>query len=192
MEEKNTGQFTVGAGFKTAVAAKKATKLSPKSSAAWNTLGRVERSRYRYDQAREAFSTAIDLNEDNIYAWNNLGLTLLELGLFQEAVNALEEATSRGKPSGYMWNNLGIAYEHLDMLDEARVAYEQGGVAGSVAAKASRKRLEGVNTIHLATVADESGAVIDEAAVVEEMVNRDVPVVDDSADVAAVDDKGDS
>ena len=49
-----------------------------------------------------------------------------------------------------MFNNLGTAYEQLDQLDEAREAYEAGGKLGSTVAAASRKRLEGVDTIVVA------------------------------------------
>ena len=55
--------------------------------------------------------------------------------------------TSRKGVTGYMWNNLGTAYEHLDQLDEARTAFESGSALGSMEARSSRNRLEGVDTI---------------------------------------------
>jgi hypothetical protein len=55
-----------------------------------------------------------------------------------------------------MFNNLGTALEQLDRLDEAREAYEQGGKLGSVVAAASRKRLEGVDSIAIARQLEES------------------------------------
>jgi Flp pilus assembly protein TadD len=128
-------------------AAGKAVKLAPSSSQAYNTLGRAELSRFRYDDAIIAFRQATELDPDNVWAWNNLGYTHLQLAQYREAADALAEATSRKGTEGYMWNNLGTALEHLDELDDARDAYDHGGKLGSREALASRKRLEGVDTI---------------------------------------------
>lgn len=127
--------------------ANKAVKLAPESSQAYNTLGRAELLRHDYDGAIIAFRQATELNPDNVWAWNNLGYTFLMLKQYQDAADALVEATSRKGTTGYMWNNLGTALEHLDELDDAREAYENGGKLGSASALASRKRLEGVDTI---------------------------------------------
>ncbi|MGE0869856.1 MAG: tetratricopeptide repeat protein [Kofleriaceae bacterium] len=128
-------------------AANKAVKRAPDSSIAYNTLGRAELARFSYDNAIVAFRQATELDPDNVWAWNNLGYTYLQLEQYQEAADALAEATTRPGTTAYMWNNLGTAHEHLDQLDEAREAYEAGGAMGSKAAQASRKRLEGVDTI---------------------------------------------
>jgi tetratricopeptide (TPR) repeat protein len=130
--------------------ASKAVKLAPESSHAYNTLGRAELLRHDYDAAIIAFRQATELNADNVWAWNNLGLVYLTLKDYPEAINALSEATNRKGAEGYMWNNLGLAYEQLDQLDEARDAFEAGSKLGSVAAKASRKRLDGVDTVVVA------------------------------------------
>jgi Flp pilus assembly protein TadD len=130
--------------------ASKAVKLAPGSSLAYNTLGRAELLRHDYDAAIIAFRQATEIDPGNVWAWNNLGLVYLTLEDHLEAANALVEATTRKGAEGYMWNNLGLAYEHLDQLDDARAAFEAGAKLGSVAAKASRKRLEGVDTIVIA------------------------------------------
>ena len=130
--------------------ANKAVKLAPESSQAYNTLGRAELLRHDYDAAILAFRQATELNPDNVWAWNNLGLAQLTLKNYQEAANALVEATSHKGAESYMWNNLGLAYEQLDELDDARDAFEQGAKLGSDVARASRKRLEGVDTIVVA------------------------------------------
>jgi len=95
-----------------------------------------------------------------------------------------------------MWNNLGTAYEHLDQLDDARLAFEQGGKLGSKEAAASRKRLEGVDTIVVMRTDKEKpeksdelvettydiaeplpeGAVIDEATGEVKLVDEEVEV----------------
>ncbi len=127
--------------------ANKAVKLAPESSQAYNTLGRAELLRHNYDAAILAFRQSTELNPDNVWAWNNLGFVQLSLKKYDEAIDSLLTATSKKGATGYMWNNLGTAYEHLDQLDEAREAFENGGKLGSSAALASRKRLEGVDTI---------------------------------------------
>jgi hypothetical protein len=127
--------------------ANKAVKLAPESSQAYNTLGRAELLRHDYEAATLAFRQATELNADNVWAWNNLGLVYITQKNYAEAVNALVEATGRKGNESYMWNNLGTAYEQLDKLDEARDAFEKGASMGSTVAKASRKRLEGVDTI---------------------------------------------
>jgi len=131
--------------------ARKAVKLAPESSLAYNTLGRAELLRKSYDAAELAFRQATELDIDNVWAWNNLGLVYLTQKNYDEAVNALVEATGHKGTEGYMWNNLGTAYEHLDRLDDARDAFDNGAKLGSVAARASRKRLEGVESIAVAT-----------------------------------------
>jgi len=135
---------------KAIASARKAVKLAPESSQAYNTLGRAELLRHSYDDAVEAFRQATELNADNVWAWNNLGFTQLTLKHYQEAVDALTEATSRKGTEGYMWNNLGLAYEQMNQLDEARDAFDAGAKLGSVEAAASRRRLEGVDTIAVA------------------------------------------
>lgn len=179
--------------------ANKAVKLAPTSSQAWNTKGRAELNAHKYDEAIEAFTKAVELNDTNVFAWNNLGYTELLLKRYEDAAEHLKEATSRPGATGYMFNNLGTALEHLDELDDARLAYEEGGKLGSSAAAASRKRLEGVDTIHIAAADDVEGEVHDEvrgeAPKVKEYVNvdesEDLPPsepVEDSGDEEIVDD----
>jgi tetratricopeptide (TPR) repeat protein len=135
--------------------ANKAVKLAPQSSQAWNTKGRAELNAHKYEEAIAAFTTAVELNADNVFAWNNLGYTELQLKRYDDAVAHLTEATERTGATGYMFNNLGTALEHLDRLDEARLAYESGGKLGSSEAGASRKRLEGVDSIAVAVIGSE-------------------------------------
>jgi Flp pilus assembly protein TadD len=127
--------------------ATKATKLAPESGKAWNTLGRAELLRHNYDGAILAFRQSTELEPSNPWAWNNLGLVYMTVKDYVEATTALAEATSKPGAEGYMFNNLGLAYEQLDQLDDARIAFDKGGELGSVEAKASRKRLEGVKTV---------------------------------------------
>lgn len=127
--------------------ATKAVKLAPTWSHAHNTLGRAELLRHSYSAAITAFATATELEPDNAWAWNNLGYTQLQLAKYEDALASLQQATAKPSATGYMFNNLGTAYEHLDQLDDARDAFDKGDELGSAAAAASRKRLEGVDSI---------------------------------------------
>jgi tetratricopeptide (TPR) repeat protein len=130
--------------------AKKATKLAPLSSQAWNTQGRASLAAFDYDAAIEAFSKSVELDHDNVWAWNNLGYCEIQLKKYDEAVEHLTEATSRKGAAGFMYNNLGTALEQLGKLDEARLAFDAGGKLGSHEALSSRKRLEGVKSVAIA------------------------------------------
>jgi len=122
--------------------AERATELAPKSSGAWNTLGRVELLDRDHDEAIAAFQTAIECNDKNAYAWNNLGLALSLSERWDEAAEALEQAVELDEVEPYMWNNLGMAYEHLERLDDARDAYRTAKKAGSAAGKDNLARLD--------------------------------------------------
>ena len=170
-------------------AANKAIKLAPNSSQAWNTKGRAELNAHNYENAIEAFTKAVDLNADNAFAWNNLGYTELLLKRYEDAAEHLMEATTKKDATGYMFNNLGTALEHLDQLDDARVAYEEGGKLGSSAAAASRKRLEGVDSIAVVAKSEPTAKTYDindevpepEGSTVEEPTDEEVAEPDDNA-----------
>ena len=127
-------------------AAKKATKLAPLSSQAWNTAGRAELTAFNYDAAIEAFSKSVELDATNIWAWNNLGLAELQLKKYDEAAEHFAEATSRKGATGFMYNNLGTALEQLGQARRGapRVrVWRQARLAGSVVeSQAARGRQE--------------------------------------------------
>ena len=133
------------------VFAQVAVDKSPKRSAAWNTLGRVQLQRGERKRAIETLAKAVELNPTSSFAQNNLGLAHLYAGHYEDAVHALDQATHLEPVKPYMWNNLGMALEHLDRLDEARHAYGQAVALGkSTGARRNLARLEGVKTVHLA------------------------------------------
>jgi tetratricopeptide (TPR) repeat protein len=164
--------------------ANKAVKLAPASSQAWNTKGRAELLAHKYEEAITAFTKSVEINDTNVFAWNNLGYTELLLKRYEDAAAHLLQATSRDGATGYMFNNLGTALEHMDQLDDARMAYDAGGKLGSKEAASSRKRLEGVDSVAVETVAvhDEVKA---ESPKVKEYTN-----VDESDDMTTDEDAG--
>jgi tetratricopeptide (TPR) repeat protein len=141
----------IGAGdLKTARShADQAVALAPRSSAAWNTKGRILFAEKETDAAIYAFTKATQENGDNVYAWNNLGLALMAMEKWDDAITALETATGLPHPQPYMFANLGLAYENAGRLTEARAAYKAGSAHGSTE---SRQALG-----HLADVEASSG-----------------------------------
>jgi Tfp pilus assembly protein PilF len=127
--------------------AKVAVLKTPKRSAAWNTLGRVQLQMGKRKEAIASFEKAVELNPRNSYAQNNLGLALIYDKRFSEAVDALENAVELEPVEGYMWNNLGMAYEQLDRLEEARDAYGKAMEMDNGRAKESLARLKGVKSV---------------------------------------------
>jgi tetratricopeptide (TPR) repeat protein len=127
--------------------AKEAVTKSPKRSAAWNTLGRVQLQMGKRKEAIGSFQKAVELNPHNSYAQNNLGLALIYDKRYGDAVEALEEAVELEPVEGYMWNNLGMAYEQLDRLEEARDAYGKAVEMENDRAKGSLARLKGVKSV---------------------------------------------
>jgi Flp pilus assembly protein TadD len=134
--------------------AKQAVAKMPKSSAAWNTLGRAQLESGNHKAAIASFEKSIEINPKNSYAKNNLGLTLIYDKRYEDAVDALEDAVEMEPVEGYMWNNLGMAYEHLDRLDEARDAYRKGVEMDNDRAKESLARLTGVKSVITTARAD--------------------------------------
>lgn len=124
-----------------------AVRQTPKRSAAWNTLGRVQLRMGHRKDAIASFEKAVELNPSNSYAHNNLGLALIYDKRFEDAVEALEEAVELEPVEGYMWNNLGMAYEQLDRLTEAREAYGKAVEMESERARESLARLKGVDSV---------------------------------------------
>lgn len=127
--------------------AEAAIESDPQAGAAHYVLGRIEMAAHDADAAIEAFTKAVEIDEDNSYAWNNLGYLYIEQEKWDEAAAALENATSGARPTEYMWNNLGMAYEHLDRIREARAAYRQAVELGSTKGQANLERLEGVTSL---------------------------------------------
>jgi Flp pilus assembly protein TadD len=124
-----------------------AVRETPKRSAAWNTLGRVQLRQGKRKDAIASFEQAVELNPRNPYAHNNLGLALIYDKQYEEAVEALEQAVELEPVKAYMWNNLGMAYEQLDRLDDARDAYTKAAEMESDRARDSLARLEGVQSV---------------------------------------------
>jgi predicted Zn-dependent protease len=127
--------------------AKVAVGKTPKRSAAWNMLGRVQLQMGKRKDAITSFEKAVELNPRNSYAQNNLGLALIYDKQYAKAVDALEEAVEMEPVEGYMWNNLGMAYEQLDRLEEARDAYGKAAEMESDHARDSLARLKGVTSV---------------------------------------------
>ncbi len=159
-----------------------AVRLAPRSSYAWNTLGRVELGEGNREAAITSFERSTEENADNSYAWNNLGYTLMLESRWDEAITALEQATSGNRPTKYMWNNLGMAYEHEDRLGEARAAYRQAATAGSRRAQQSLGRLRGVKTIKIEKTNPDASDPVESASTTDTSSGKNATLSEDEAE----------
>lgn len=97
----------------------------PRSAAACQGLGLVERGRGNLPAAIDWLQRALQRHPDLVEARNNLGLTLTEAGQPGAAIEQFRSAL-RGHPTvAELHYNLGIALASLGRHGEAAAAYEQ-------------------------------------------------------------------
>jgi Tfp pilus assembly protein PilF len=106
---------------------KKAIKLKPDYSDAYNYLGFVYFGDGKVEEAIKYYHKAL---ENELYmspqeAHNNLGLAYLSRKDYRKAVLHLEEAIRLVPDFAAAYNNLGKAYEGLGQYDKARFNYER-------------------------------------------------------------------
>jgi Flp pilus assembly protein TadD len=100
-----------------------ATRVDPRSAAAWHILGRAQLARGAAVEAEASFRHACELGPANAFAANNLGYVRLLRGDWEAAREPLETAVSLRDDVAYFHNNLGVVYERLGLWDLAARAY---------------------------------------------------------------------
>lgn len=106
---------------------KKAIKLKPDYSNAYNYLGFVYFRQGRVNEAIEAYNKALDnllyLNPQDAHL--NLGVAYLSLKQYQKAKVHLEEAIRLAPDFAAAYHSLGKVYEGLRQYDKAITSYEK-------------------------------------------------------------------
>ncbi len=69
-------------------------KERPDTWSAWFLLGWAHRRTGNFDKAREAFSSALDLETGEVDIYNEMAISLMELGEFEECRSMLDKALS--------------------------------------------------------------------------------------------------
>lgn len=124
----------------------RAAEIAPESAEVHRLLGRTYGSMGRVDEAEQAYSRAIELNERDAWSMNNLGLLLLEGKRPVDALPLLATAVELRKDVPEFQNNLGMALEHTGRFRAAATAYSAALTVdpGYVKAQQNLARVEAV------------------------------------------------
>jgi len=99
-----------------------------KNAQIWNELGSIYYNTGAYDDAIQAFSKAIELDQSYGWPYNNLALIYFHKGRYAEAILLYQKAIrllGETKEKALLWNRLGDAYRRLDEHDNAVIAYQK-------------------------------------------------------------------
>jgi len=79
----------------------------------------------RYDDSKNSYLVALELEPDYSELHNNLGLLFLKMKRLDEAVLSFEESVKKNVNNALAYVNLGKAFLELEKFDEAIKAYNQ-------------------------------------------------------------------
>jgi tetratricopeptide (TPR) repeat protein len=95
------------------------------TSADWLKKGNAFRETGQYQEALEAYTTALSLDPSNIEAWSNKGNTLYHLARYDEALDAVNRALLINPDYPFALNNKGLVLQKLNRTQEALEAYDR-------------------------------------------------------------------
>ena len=126
---------------------RKALKIRPKSTSAWNLLGLVLHVDGKFYEAAGCFKKALKYDPKSAQAFNNLGASLHLLDEPDRAIPLYRKAVALIPQYADAWRNLGNALKATGQIEEARHAYESAIDAdprqtAAYAAMADCKRFE--------------------------------------------------
>jgi len=104
---------------------KKAIKISPEFSEAYNNLGNVLMDKSRPREAADAYRRALKHLSDHPMLLNNLGNALQALGDNEKAVEWFHKALQQDSNYAQAHNNLGNALRDLGQLQQAEASYRR-------------------------------------------------------------------
>lgn len=107
--------------------AKRWTKQDAKDRWGWLSLASAYVNQAQYQQAINAYVTALRLSPNYGVAWNNLGTAYQHIGAYRKAIMAHEVATRLEPQSASAWFNLGTALQHEKLHPQAIHAYREAG-----------------------------------------------------------------
>jgi len=103
-------------------------RMQPEDLATLVWLGNLTFDANDLERSREAFATAIELDNDSASAIFGMGRVLLADGKPGEAANLLERALERAPHASRIHYPLGMAYRDLGNLERAQEHLEQAGI----------------------------------------------------------------
>jgi tetratricopeptide (TPR) repeat protein len=111
-------------------------KTASQSASDWNELGNTYTRKRMYDEAINAYKTAITMDPKNGYPYSNLGILYQQLGshkvavqLFKKSIELLDSPDDRASS----WYRLGNAYRRINEHALAREAYRKATEIAPVA-----------------------------------------------------------
>ena len=90
-----------------------------------NLMGLILAELGRYDDSKNSYLVALELEPDYSELHNNLGLLFLKMKRLDEAVLSFEESVKKNVNNALAYVNLGKAFLELEKFDEAIKAYNQ-------------------------------------------------------------------
>ena len=110
------------------------------TSAEWLIKGNSLRETGQYQEALEAYTTALSVDPSNIEAWSNKGNTLYHLARYDEALDAVNSALAINPDYPFALNNKGLVLQKLNRTQEALEAYDQALSVNPDFAQAQKNR----------------------------------------------------
>ena len=95
----------------------------PGSGLAYLGLAEAFREQGKFDEALNAYTTALKLTPNSVDAHLNVGIILMDQGKLEEAIVSFKNAISIKPSCAEAYNNMGVALKVLDNLPAALEAY---------------------------------------------------------------------
>jgi tetratricopeptide (TPR) repeat protein len=106
--------------------AERAVKTVPTSDECWDALGYALRELDRFDEAAEAWTKAIEINDDYLWYYERRGVAYDGSNRFEEALADFRKSAELDPTRHYPWSMVGyLLAEDLDRFDEAIPALER-------------------------------------------------------------------
>ena len=98
---------------------------NPNLVSAWNNKGLSFYHLKRYDEARECFDKALEIDSSFLHAWNNKGNALFHLNEYEKAINCYQKVIEIDPNYADAWYNKGLRLYHLGKYYEAIASYDK-------------------------------------------------------------------
>ena len=125
----NLLQNHLGKYTESEAAYRKALKINPNYTNAWNNLGSLLKNHLgNYTESEAAYRKALKINPNYTNAWNGLGFLLKNhLGNYTESEAAYRKALKIDPNYTYAWNGLGLLQRDYFLdLDQAKESFTKG------------------------------------------------------------------
>jgi Flp pilus assembly protein TadD len=103
----------------------KKTPLNIDYANVWKNQGLSLLYQKKYDEAIQAFDSAIEIRPQFAFAWYYKGVALADQGKYDEAIKAYDKAIQRDSNFAWPWHGKGNALNGQGKYDEAIKAYDE-------------------------------------------------------------------